>query len=137
MTHPRILLADDHQTMLKTITSLLVPRFEIVGTASNGAELISEAMRLQPDIVIADITMPVLNGINAVHEVREKGCSAKFIFLTVHHDAEFLSACLGEGAMGYVVKSRMNKELVPAIDKALAGQRFVSPGIARPHRHGE
>ncbi len=137
MTHPRVLIADDHRMMLKTVTSLLVPRFEVVGTASNGAELISEAMRLQPDMVITDITMPVLNGIDAVHELRGKGCSAKFIFLTVHHDTEVLSACLAEGAMGYVVKSRMNKELIAAIDGALAGQRFVSPGIARSHGHAQ
>ncbi|MGB8770995.1 MAG: response regulator transcription factor, partial [Candidatus Korobacteraceae bacterium] len=84
MTHPRILLADDHQAMLKTIACLLTPKFEIVGTASNGVDLISEAVRLQPDIVITDITMPGLNGIDAVHELRKMGCSAKFIFLTVH-----------------------------------------------------
>jgi|SRR5271157_623751 len=137
MNHPRILLADDHNAILKTIASLLVPRFEIVGIVSNGAELISEAMRLQPDVVITDITMPVLNGIDAFHELREKGCTAKFIFLTVHHDAEFVNACLAEGAMGYVVKSRMNSELVPAIDGALAGLRFVSPGIARSHGHDQ
>jgi two-component system response regulator DegU len=81
--------------------------------------------------------MPVLNGIDAVHELREKGCPAKFVFLAVHNNAEFLTACLAEGAMGYVVKARMNKELVKAIEGSLAGERFVSPGIARSHGHAQ
>src|SRR5271157_1843204 len=92
----------------------------------NGLEMIEEAMRLRPDIIVADISMPGLDGIEAAHRLREMGARATIVFLTIHESPEFVEACLAEGALGYVVKSQMKKDLIPAINAALSGQCFVS-----------
>ena len=88
--------------------------------------MISQAMRLNPDV--ADISMPELSGIEAAHQLREKRSTAKLVFLTIHSNEEFVTACLAEGALGYVVKSQMKSDLIPAIHAALSGQSFVSLG---------
>ena len=126
LTRMRVLLADDHPLLLERVAALLCSSFDVVGTASSGGELISEAMRLDPDVIVADITMPVLTGIEAVHQLRRTGSRAKIVFLTVHAEDEFLQACMAEGALGYVVKSRMGTELIPAINAALSGKSYVS-----------
>ncbi len=131
LKRPRILLADDHVPMIERVRSLLQTDFEIVGDVSTGPDLVSEAGRLQPDIIVLDITMPGLTGIEAAHELRQAGSSAKFVFLSVHERVEFVRACLAEGALGYVVKSRLAIDLVPAVVDALAGRRFISPPVSR------
>ncbi len=125
-TQMRVLLADDHPKFLDRVTTLLQSSFEVVGAATNGKELISQAERLDPDIIVTDITMPVLTGIEAVHELHQAGSRAKFVFLTVHSDDEFVRACMAEGALGYVVKCRMVTDLIPAINAVLAGQSYIS-----------
>ncbi|HXY07242.1 MAG TPA: response regulator transcription factor [Terriglobales bacterium] len=125
---PTILLADDHSMVLERVRSLL-RNFHVVGTANNGRDLVHEALRLQPDIIISDITMPILTGIEAAHELREAGSTSKFVFLTVHKQPAFLHACFAEGALGYVAKSHLGTDLVPAISKVLSGHRFISPSI--------
>jgi len=122
----RILLADDHPQLLERLTTLLRASFDVVGTAHNGEELVAEAMRLDPDVIVADISMPVLTGIEAAHQLHEAGCTAKFVFLTVHSEDEFVQACLAEGALGYVVKRHMWTDLIPAIKAALSGQSYIS-----------
>ncbi|MGB8886456.1 MAG: response regulator transcription factor [Candidatus Korobacteraceae bacterium] len=129
MHRPRILLADDHRAILERASGLLNVLFDVVAIAANGEDLIREAKLLNPDVIVADITMPIVSGIEAAHELREAGSSAKFIFLTVHQQTEFLDACWSEGALGYVVKSRMYTDLIPAIEKVLAGEQFVSPVV--------
>ena len=129
MHRPRILLADDHPAILEQASDLLRASFDVVAITGNGEDLIREANRLNPDVIVADITMPIVSGIEAAHELREAGSSAKFIFLTVHQQTEFLDACWSEGALGYVVKSRMYTDLIPAIEQALAGEPFVSPVV--------
>lgn len=124
MSRPRILLADDHLAMLETEVVLLSPHFDVVGTTTDGHSLVSEALRLNPDLIVADITMPVLNGIEAACELRKSGCAAKFVFLTVHSEEEFVEACMNTGALAYVKKSAMRDHLVPAIKAALAGQSY-------------
>lgn len=131
MKRPRILLADDNGPMIERVKALLLPDFEIIGQVGNGPDLVSEAERLQPDLVVLDISMPGLTGIEAAHELRKAGSSARFVFLTVHERVEFVRACLAEGALGYVVKSRIAIDLVPAIVDALAGRRFISPPVSR------
>ena len=126
---PRILLADDHLLVLEQVTTFLQPTFEIVGVAHNGVEMVSEALRLSPDIIVADITMPKLKGIEAARRLREMGATAAIVFLTVHEDSEFVEACLAAGALGYVLKSRMKTDLIPAINAALSGQCFVSSTV--------
>ena len=126
---PRVLIADD-QILLRDRVISLLRGFQVVGTTTNGKDLISEALRLQPDLIVTDITMPVLTGIDAAHELRKAGSTAKVVFLTVHREQEFVNACLAEGALGYVTKARLRTDLIPAINEALSGRRFVSPGIA-------
>src|SRR5262249_61999449 len=97
---------------------------------SDGEQLVSASMKLAPDVVIVDISMPVLNGIEAAEKLSRMGITAKVIFLTVHADADFVRACLEAGAAGYVVKSHVAVDLVPAIRQALAGKIFVSRDVS-------
>jgi DNA-binding NarL/FixJ family response regulator len=127
LIRPRILLADDHLEFLEAEIAFLRPHFEVVGTASDGASLVSEAARLNPDVIVVDVTMPVMNGIDAVHKLVESGSSAKFVFLTINTGAEFVKACQDVGARGYVWKGRMKAHLIPAIYAALKDLPYVSP----------
>jgi DNA-binding NarL/FixJ family response regulator len=129
----RILLADDHPHFPEIEERLLETEFEIIGKVGNGQALFEEAMRLRPDVIVTDISMPILNGIEAATRLRESGCDSRIVFLTVHADAEFVRRCLSAGAFGYVAKSRIVSELLPAIHEALAGNIFVSREL--PHHH--
>lgn len=126
---PRILLADDHHPVLNRVIALLKTQFEVVGSVSDGGALVREAQRLQPDVIVLDITMPILTGIEAARELHEAGSKAKLVFLTVHQDPAFARECFAEGALGYVTKSRMVTDLIPAIKEALFSRRFVSPSV--------
>jgi DNA-binding NarL/FixJ family response regulator len=127
---PRVLLADDHQALLERTTALLSFSYEIVGAVSNGQELVKEAIRLNPDVIVLDITMPFMDGIEAARKLREIGLSAKLVFLTMHNDDEFVRACFEEGGQGYVLKAHMKTHLVRAIEAALTGCTFVSASPA-------
>lgn len=116
----RILLADDHPRFPEMEACFLEPEFEVVGNVANGQALIEEAIRLKPDVIITDISMPILDGIEAVDRLKQLGCTSRIVFLTVHNDSDFMSRCFSSGALGYVVKSRIASELVPAIRRALA-----------------
>ena len=122
----RILLADDHPGFPEMAERLLESDFEVVAKVGNGQAMLEAAMRLQPDIIISDISMPILNGIDAADLLKESGCKARIIFMSVHVDSEFIRKCFFTGAFGYVVKSRIATELVPAIHEALGGRIFVS-----------
>ena len=134
MDRPRIIVADDYDVMLDTVSALLQPDFEVVGTVNNGGDLIREAHRLQPDVIVHDITMPILNGIEAAHKMREAGLTARLVFLTVHEQSAFVNACFDEGALGYVTKSRLIMDLIPAIRDAISGHHFISPSVPRERR---
>jgi DNA-binding NarL/FixJ family response regulator len=108
--------------MLEAEIALLSPHFDVVAA---GAALVSEARRLHPDLIVTDITMPLLDGIDALHELRASGSTAIFVFLTVHTEKEFVEACIEAGALGYVKKSDMNDHLVPAIETAFAGWPYL------------
>ena len=123
----RVLLADDHPLMLKEVVSLLEPTFEVVGRVGDGKSLFESAMKLQADVIISDISMPILSGIEAADKLKVSGCRSKIVFLTVHSDPDFVRACLATGALGYVAKSRMVTDLLSAIREALAGRIFISP----------
>jgi Response regulator containing a CheY-like receiver domain and an HTH DNA-binding domain len=127
LIRPRVLLADDHREFLEAESALLRPYCDLVGTASDGRSLISEVLRLKPDVVVVDITMPVMNGIDAVRKLIESGSAAKFVFLTINTDQEFVKACLNTGARGYVWKSRMKGHLIPAIRAVLEDLPYISP----------
>jgi DNA-binding NarL/FixJ family response regulator len=126
LNRPRVLLADDHPHFVEAETALLKPLFDVLGTAPDGSALVSEALRLDPDVIVTDISMPRLNGVEAVHRIRESGLRAKIVFLTIHSAEEFVTACRQEGALGFVHKSHMKAHLIPAIHAALAGQFYVS-----------
>jgi DNA-binding NarL/FixJ family response regulator len=113
--------------LLAVETALLTPFFDVVGTATDGGKLVSEALRLEPDVIVSDITMPVLSGIEATHQLRALGSSVRLVFLTVHAEEEFVKACKAEGALGYVLKAKMKTELVTAVHLALAGVSFLPP----------
>jgi len=115
----RILLADDHPRFPEMEARLLEPEFEVVGNVGNGQALIEEAIRLKPDLIVTDISMPILNGIEAVDRLKGLGCTSRIVFLSVHSDNDFVSMCLSTGALGYVAKSKIASELVPAIRRAL------------------
>jgi len=136
MNRARVLLADDNKVLVGRVAELLASSFDVVGIAHDGPELISNALRLTPDVIVVDITMPILTGIEAVHQLRSAGLAGRFVFLTVHSEDEFLQACLEEGAVGYVVKSNMKDDLITAINSAMAGKLFVSPGLSMSEDHG-
>ncbi len=131
MNRPRVLLADDHSSVIERVSELLQAEFEVVGAVTNGKELVFESARLRPDVIVLDISMPELSGIEAAHELRSLGSTARIVFLTVQTRVEFVRACLAEGALGYVTKSRLATDLVPAIQDALSGHQFISPPISR------
>ena len=122
----RILVAEDHQLVLQRVRILLQSAFEVVGDAHTGREMVAEAIRLKPDLIVADIGMPELSGIEAARELRKEGLVTKLVFLTIYSQDAFIDACMAEGALGYVVKSHMNTDLIPAIHEALAGRLFIS-----------
>ena len=126
LRRPRVLLADDHLEVVQRVTTLLEAAFEVIGAARTGREMISQAVHLKPDVIVADISMPELGGIEAVHDLRQLGCTAKVVFLNVHSEDEFVNACFAEGALGYVTKSHMRTDLIPAINAALLGCPFIS-----------
>ena len=126
----RVLLADDHGDVLDTVARLLVPEFDVVGTVTNGKDLLSAAERLKPDVVIVDISMPILNGIEAVRRLMESGSQAQVVFLTVHESSDYVRAALATGALGYVVKPRLGVDLNVAIKEVHGGRSYLSPSIA-------
>jgi len=128
-TPVRVLLADDHSSVLDQTKRLLGPDCEIVGTAANGFELLEAAARLEADVIVLDITMPGLDGLEAARRLKQAGCRSALVFLTVHEDADFAREAFAVGALAYVVKSRLAADLLPAIEAALAGHRFISPPI--------
>ena len=131
MIRPRVLLADDHSAFLERTAALLKPQFEIVGTVADGIALVAEALRLSPDVIVADITMPGLSGIDAAHRLRELASTARIVFLTIHSEEQLVEACTAEGALGYVVKSHMKAHLIPAVHAALIGAAYVSPLVSK------
>jgi DNA-binding NarL/FixJ family response regulator len=130
MRKPRLLLADDHAIVLDGLTRLLEPEFEVVGKAGDGREMLDMTARLKPDIIIADVSMPLLSGIEAVRRLREKGSHTKVVFLSMHADLELAREALRFGASGYVLKHSAAESLSRAIHEVLAGRVYVSPRIS-------
>jgi DNA-binding NarL/FixJ family response regulator len=129
MKRARILLADDHPHLLEKVTQLLQSEYEVLGAVGDGQALVSAAEKLKPDVLVIDVTMPILDGIEAAKKLKAQGCESKIIFLTVHSDPDYLRACLAAGGLGYVAKSRMSSDLPLAVDRALAERIFISPSM--------
>jgi len=130
MGKPKLLLADDHTIVLEGLARLLEPEFEVVGKAGDGRELVAMAARLHPDVIIADISMPLLSGIEAVRQLKKKDSLSKIIFLSMHADVELGKEALRVGASGYVLKNSAAETLSRAIHEVLNDRIYVSPRIA-------
>jgi DNA-binding NarL/FixJ family response regulator len=126
LTQTRILLADDNPAVLEHVRSMLENGYVIVGEFRDGESVLREYDKLKPDVIILDISMGRTSGIDVARRLRDTGCLAKVVFLTVHDDQEFVSAALGAGGSAYVVKSAMGTDLISAVQAALEGRLFVS-----------
>lgn len=130
MSRPRVLLADDHRLVAEGIGQLLEPEFELLGIVEDGRILVEEAQRLRPDVILLDITMPRLNGIDALAQLRQSDPRVKAVVLTMHTEVAYARRALAAGASGYILKDAAPEELVMAVRAALKGQKYVSPTIA-------
>jgi DNA-binding NarL/FixJ family response regulator len=126
MTRTRVLVADDLSSVSSAVAALLPESFDLVGTVSDGRSALEATLNLKPDVVILDISMPEMNGIDVARELRKHHSKAKIVFLTVHEDSDIMATCLAAGGLGYVLKLVMNSDLIPAMNEALAGRIFVS-----------
>ena len=127
MKRIQLLVADDHVMFAQGLESLLREEFDLLGTAENGEELVAATTRLQPDVILVDISMPVLNGFDAVRRIRQTGSEAKIIFLTMHDDATLVAEAFRCGASGYILKQAAGEELVTAIRQVAQGNNYLSP----------
>ena len=130
MTRPRVVLADDHVLLLEAFRRLLDSEFDVVGSVTDGAALVEEALRLRPDVVVADVSMPRMNGLEAARRLRAELPSTRIVFLTVNEDPQIAAEAFRVGALGYLLKSSTATELVAAIRAALKGRRFLSSLVA-------
>jgi len=133
MKRTRVLLADDHPLTLEGLRAFLEPHLESVGTVTDGRALVEATLRLKPDLVILDITMPLLNGIDAAIQIRKSLPGVKLLFVTMHVNPAYLEAALKAGATGYVLKSAAREELLDAIRSVQRGQIYVSPSLSGEH----
>jgi DNA-binding NarL/FixJ family response regulator len=131
MTRSRILLADDHLLLLEAFKVLLEPEFEVVGTVTDGRMLLDEFARLHPDVVVLDIAMPLLNGLDAGRQLKAQRRAVKLIYLTMNPDPQLAGEALRLGASGYVLKSSAARELKQAIHEGLRGRSYITPLITR------
>jgi len=125
----RVLVADDQQDVLDYVVRFLDHEFEVVGAVADGQSLLDAAEELEPHIIVLDITMPTLSGMEVARELKKRASKAKIVFLTVHEDRELVSKAFDSGALGFVIKSCLMHDLPIAIKKAHAGDSFVSPAI--------
>jgi DNA-binding NarL/FixJ family response regulator len=130
MSRHRVLIADDHCIFAEGLRALLEPEFEVVGIVGDGRELVEAAGAHRPDVVVADVTMPSLNGIEAAARLRELGVTARVVILTQHRDVAYARRAMAAGAVGYVLKNAASSELVAAVREAVQGRTYVTPLIA-------
>jgi DNA-binding NarL/FixJ family response regulator len=131
MSKTRVLLADDHTIVAEGLRSLLESEFEFVGTVGDGRALLDAAQKLKPDVIVADISMPLLNGLDAARQLKRDGATAKIIFLTMHADVQLAAEAFRAGAAGYLVKQSAGEELITAIHEVVKGRAYISPLITR------
>jgi DNA-binding NarL/FixJ family response regulator len=129
MEKVRVLLADNHEAILAQVRAVLGEEFEVVGAVKNGLEALAEVRRLDPDVLVIDISMPILDGLEAASQLSSER-RTKIIFLTVHEDEDFIAAAFSAGASAYVIKSDVTTDLIPAIREALDGRTYISKSIS-------
>jgi DNA-binding NarL/FixJ family response regulator len=131
MSQVRVLLADDHQIIVEGLRSLLTPEFDVVGAVGDGRTLVTQAVALQPDVMVVDISLPLLNGIEAIRHIIKAVPHARIVVLTMHPEVIYAIRAFDAGALGYVVKHSASTELRAAIEAAMKGEMYVSPRIAK------
>ena len=131
MYRARLLLADDHPETRALLRALLAPEFDVIAEVGDGLELVSAAGLLSPDVIVTDISMPGLDGIEAAILIRGKSPAARIVFVTVHGDPTLVDLALASGALGYVRKLAAGDDLVPAVYAALSGEHYVSRTLCR------
>jgi DNA-binding NarL/FixJ family response regulator len=131
MKRSRVLIADDHSMVIDGLRALLEPEYEVVGAVNDGRAVLPEVRRLQPDVVVIDISMPLLNGLDCARQLRDAGCTAKILILTMHPDATLAQEALAAGASGYVLKSSPGSELKAALGDVLRGRIYLSAAVTR------
>lgn len=134
---PRVLLADDHTLVLEGLSKLLQKEFDLVGTATSGAEAIEMAANLQPDVVLMDISMPGVNGIDATRQMRERVPHAKVVALTMHNSPTYLRESMKAGMAGYVLKQSAASELSTAVQTVMRNERYITPDLAEAKTSSE
>jgi DNA-binding NarL/FixJ family response regulator len=127
---PRVLLADDHLMVAEALKTLLSAEFDLIGVVGDGVALVEAAGRLHPDVIVADVTMPRLNGIAALVRLQQEGIRVPVVFLTMHRDVSFARRALEAGAAGFVLKHSAPFELILAIRAALEGKTYLTPQLA-------
>ena len=127
----KVLLADDHAMVVEGLAALLKDRFDLVGMVGDGSALIDAARKLRPDVIIADLTMPVLSGLEALRRLKAAKSAAKVIILTMHPDAELATEAFRAGASGYVLKVSAGEELITAIQEVVQGRMYLTPLITK------
>ena len=140
MKRIRILLADDHAIVVEGLRRVLETQYQVIGVVADGLALVEAAEKLSPDVIVADISMPLLNGIEAAREIRTANQRIKIVFLSMHPDVVYVSEALQAGGSAYVLKSSAGVEILKAIGEALQGRTFVTPAIdicptSRPGRN--
>ena len=130
LQRPRVLLADDHRLVAEGVKSLLAADFELVGVVEDGRALVDAARTLQPDVIVADISMPHLNGLDALAHLRQDNPRVRVVFLTMHRDVVYARRALEAGALGYVLKHSAPTELIAAMRAALEGKTYLTPALA-------
>lgn len=136
MSRKRVLVADDFIPVLESVAELLKESsFDVVALVSDGCAALETTLNLKPDLVVMDISMPGMSGIEVARELKRRGNNTTIVFLTLYEDSDITAACLAAGGLGYVVKIRMDTDLVPAINEALVGRIFVSAFSTPQDRH--
>jgi DNA-binding NarL/FixJ family response regulator len=129
MRRPTILLADDHVVFTDGIVRILTERFDVVGTVADGSALLEACDRLHPDVIVTDISMPTLSGLEGLRQLKAKHDDSRVIFLTMHTDARLATEAFRLGAKGFVLKQSSGDELIRAIDEVLLGHKYLSPAL--------
>lgn len=125
----RVLVAEDHAAVRSSVVRLLSKNYDVIGAVNDGRELLDAVNTMEPDVLVVDLSLPVITGIEAASVLKRMNCSSKIVFLTVHNDPDFVRAAHDAGALGYVLKQQMTSDLPEAIDKAFAGEQFTSPSV--------
>lgn len=131
MRRPKVLLADDHKIVVEGLRSLLEDRFDLVGTVTDGGQLIDAATALRPDVIVTDLSMPVMGGLDALRRLKAEGVDARVIFLTMHADPRLATEAIRAGAAGFLLKNAAGEELITAIEDVLRGRTYLTSLLTR------